>query len=65
METLGNVNKTHNSTTSKESITSIGRATKPTIKSLIIMLASDDGIVRVKARRQLVAYKARAVSPLM
>jgi len=65
MEKPRNVNKTHTSTTSKESIASIGQATKPTVKSLIIMLASDDGIVRVKARRQLVAYKARAVSPLI
>ena len=65
MERPGNVNMTHTSTTPKESTASIGQATKPTVKSLIIMLASDDGIVRVKARRQLVAYKARAVSPLI
>ena len=53
------------STKPKESATSIGKAAKPTVKSLISNLASDDGVLRVKARRQLVAYKARAVSPLI
>jgi HEAT repeat protein len=38
---------------------------KPTIKSLIADLASQDGVVRVKARLQLVAYKKRAVAPLI
>ena len=42
-----------------------GKAAKPTIKSLIADLASKDGVVRVKARLQLVAYKKRAVSPLI
>ncbi len=39
--------------------------TKIIIKSLIADLASDNGVVRVKARRQLVAYKARSVAPLV
>ena len=40
------------------------KAAKPIIKSLIADLASKDGIVRVKARRQLVAYKKQSVAPL-
>jgi HEAT repeat protein len=35
------------------------------IKSLIAQLASADGIVRVKARGQLITCKARAVAPLI
>ena len=65
MDRRGNVNKTHTSTKPKGSAASIGKAVKPTVKSLISNLASDDGVVRVKARRQLVAYKARVVAPLM
>jgi len=38
---------------------------KVTIKSLIADLASEDGVLRVKARRHLVAYKARSVAPLI
>jgi HEAT repeat protein len=38
---------------------------KEIIKSLIADLASKDGIVRVKARQQLVAYKKRSVAPLI
>ena len=38
---------------------------KPAVKSLIALLASDDGVVRVKARQQLVEYKTRAVAPLI
>ncbi len=41
------------------------RVAKATIKSLIADLASQDGIVRVKARRQLVAYKKRSVASLI
>ena len=41
------------------------KAAKATIKSLIDELASKDGVVRVKARRQLVAYKKRSVTPLI
>jgi len=41
------------------------KAVKATIKSLIADLASEDGVVRVKARLQLVAYKKRAVAPLI
>ena len=41
------------------------KAAKATIKSLIADLASKDGVVRVMARRQLVAYKKRSVAPLI
>jgi HEAT repeat protein len=41
------------------------KTTEAIIKSLIADLASKDGVVRVKARRQLVAYKARSVAPLI
>jgi HEAT repeat protein len=41
------------------------KAAKATIKSLIDELASEDGVVRVKARQQLVAYKKRSVAPLI
>jgi HEAT repeat protein len=41
------------------------QAAKATINSLIADLESKDGIVRVKARRQLVAYKKRSVAPLI
>ncbi len=58
-----NVNRTRNSAP-KDSAVSIGKAAKPSVKSLIGDLASKDGIIRVKARRQLVAYKARSVAPL-
>jgi hypothetical protein len=44
---------------------SLGKAASSDIRSLISQLASDDGIVRVKARRQIVAYKRRAVAPLI
>jgi HEAT repeat protein len=57
------MNKTRNSAP-KGSAMSIGKAAKPSIKSLIADLESKDGIIRVKARRQLVAYKARSVAPL-
>ncbi|MFC1969585.1 HEAT repeat domain-containing protein [Chloroflexota bacterium] len=41
------------------------KAAKATIKSLIANLASKDGVVRVMARQQLVAYKKRSVAPLI
>ena len=43
----------------------MSKAAKPSVKSLIAELASKDGIIRVNARRQLVAYKARSVAPLI
>jgi HEAT repeat protein len=49
----------------KGNVVSDNKATKATIKSLIADLASQDGIVRVKARLQLVAYKKRSVAPLI
>jgi HEAT repeat protein len=51
--------------TLKASAASLGKTAKPTVKSLIGQLASDDGIARVKARRDLVSYKAKAVTPLV
>ena len=50
---------------SKARATAVGKAARPTLSSLIAKLASDDGVARVKARRQLVAYKARAVAALI
>jgi HEAT repeat protein len=41
------------------------KTTEAIIKSLIADLASKDGVARVKARRQLVAYKAWSVAPLI
>ena len=41
------------------------KAAKATIKSLIDELASKDGVVRVKARRQLVAYKKQSATLLI
>jgi HEAT repeat protein len=38
---------------------------KAIIQSLVTDLASEDGVVRIKARRQLVDYKSRAVAPLI
>ena len=57
------VNKTRNSAPQGSAV-SMGKAAKPTVKSLIAALESKDGILRVKARRRLVAYKARSVAPL-
>ena len=56
--------KTQNKTP-KGNVVSDNKATKATIKSLIADLSSKDGIVRVKARQQLVAYKKRSVAPLI
>ena len=50
---------------SKTNLVTNGNAPKATISSLIADLGSKDGIVRVKARRQLVAYRARSVTPLI
>ena len=58
------VKKTRNSAP-KGSALSMGKAAKPIVKSLIADLASKDGIIRVKARRQLLAYKAQSVAPLI
>jgi HEAT repeat protein len=58
------MNKTQNSTP-EGNVVSDNKATKEVIKSLIADLASKDGIVRVKARQQLVAYKKRSVAPLI
>jgi len=38
---------------------------KVTIESLVTDLSSEDGVVRIKARRRLVAYKSRSVAPLI
>ena len=58
------MNKTQNNA-SKGSVVSDSKAAKAAIKSLIVDLASKDGIVRIKARRELVAYKKRSVAPLV
>ena len=58
------MNKTQNNTP-KGNVVSDNKATKAIIKSLIADLASKDGVVRVKARQQLVAYKKRSVAPLI
>lgn len=58
------MNKTQNNTP-KGNLASYNKATKATIKSLIADLASKDGVVRVKARQQLVAYKKLSVAPLV
>ena len=58
------MNKTQNNAP-KDNAVSGSKAAKATIKSLIADLASKDGVVRVKARQQLVAYKKRSVAPLI
>jgi len=58
------MNKTQNNTP-KGNTVSDSKAVKATIKSLISDLYSKDGIVRVKARQQLVAYKKRSIAPLI
>jgi hypothetical protein len=58
------MNKTQNNAP-KGNTVSDSRAAKATIKSLIDDLANKDGLVRVRARRQLVAYKKRSVTPLI
>ncbi|OGO36300.1 MAG: hypothetical protein A2147_02435 [Chloroflexi bacterium RBG_16_57_8] len=59
------MNKMDSSSMRKGGAAPTGKAARPAIRSLIADLASDDGVARVKARRQLVAYKARAVAPLI
>jgi len=59
-----NVNKPHNNAPMGNTV-SDSEAAKETIKSLIADLASKDGVVRVKARQQLVAYKKQSVAPLI
>jgi HEAT repeat protein len=44
---------------------SAGDSAADAIRSLISQLASEDGITRVKARRQIVGYKRRAVGALV
>ena len=56
--------KTQNNTPNGNTV-SDNKAAKATIKSLIADLASKDGVVRVKARQQLVAYKKLSVAPLI
>jgi HEAT repeat protein len=58
------MNKTQNNAP-KGNTVSDSKAAKATIKSLIADLASKDGVVRVMARQQLVAYKKRSVAPLV
>jgi HEAT repeat protein len=61
---MESMNKTQNNAP-KDNAVSGSEAIKATIKSLIADLASKDGVVRVKARQQLVAYKKRSVAPLI
>jgi HEAT repeat protein len=56
--------KTQNNTP-KDNVVSDSKATKANIKLLIADLASKDGVVRVKARQQLVAYKKQSIAPLI
>jgi hypothetical protein len=56
--------KTQNNTPNGNTV-SDSKTAKVTIKSLIADMASKDGVVRVMARRQLVAYKKRSVAPLI
>ena len=58
------MNKTQNNAP-KGNTVSDSKAAKATIKSLIADLASKDGVVRVMARQQLVAYKKRSAAPLI
>jgi HEAT repeat protein len=58
------MNKTQNNAPRGNAM-SDGKVVEPTIKSLIADLASKDGLVRVKARQQLVAYKKQSVAPLI
>jgi HEAT repeat protein len=58
------MNKPQNSAPGGNAV-SDSKSAKATINSLIADLASKDGIIRVKARQQLVAYKKRSVAPLI
>src|SRR4030042_4963477 len=50
---------------SKTNLVTTSKSSKGTISSLIADLASEDGIVRVKARQQLVDYRGRSIAPLI
>ena len=65
MDQRGKVIKTFKDGMSDRGVAQGGMSAKPTVLSLIAMLASNDGVARVKARRQLVAQRARAVPPLI
>jgi HEAT repeat protein len=58
------MNKPQNSAPGGNAVSN-SKSAKAIINSLISGLASKDGIVRVKARQQLVAYKKRSVAPLI
>jgi len=58
------MNKTHNNIPKGNAVYG-SKAAKAIIDSLITDLANKDGIVRVKARQQLVAYKKRPVAHLI
>lgn len=49
----------------KTNLVTNSKASKATISSLIADFASKDGIVRVKARQQLVNYRGRSIAPLI
>jgi hypothetical protein len=59
------MNKTRNNKRKSNAGSVSSKPAKATIRSLIADLASKDGIVRVKARRQLVSYRARSVTLLI
>jgi HEAT repeat protein len=50
---------------SKTNLVTNRKASKTTISSLIADLASEDGIVRVKARQRLVDYRGSSIAPLI
>ena len=56
------MNKMRNNTP-KGNSKSDNKTAKATIEVLVAKLKSDDGIVRVMARQQLVAYKKQSVAP--
>jgi HEAT repeat protein len=56
--------KKHNNP-SKTNLVTNSKASKATISSLIADLASEDGIVRVKARQRLVDYRGSSIAPLI
>jgi hypothetical protein len=58
------MNKKQNNS-SKTNLVNYSKASKTTISSLIADLASKDGIVRVKARQQLVYYRGRSIAALI
>jgi hypothetical protein len=58
------MNKKQNTPT-KANLVTKSKASKATISSLITDLASKDGIVRVRARKQLVSYWVQSVAPLI